>query len=172
MKYFATIEGKEYVIDILQDKIVVNDQSIDVDFKDLSERGMVSLLLGNRSIEAVVEERDDNYEVLIQGELYSVQVQDERSRRLALARGEVGTDTGELQIKSPMPGIIIATPAAEGSWVKKGDQIIILESMKMENELRSPRDGVLSRVLVSPGLSVEKDQVLAIISDEDDEGEG
>ena len=64
-----------------------------------------------------------------------------------------------------MPGIIIATPAAEGDAVQKGDKIIILESMKMENELRSPRDGVVTRVQVKPGDGVEKGQVLAVISD-------
>jgi biotin carboxyl carrier protein len=53
----------------------------------------------------------------------------------------------------------------EGSHVHKGDKIIILESMKMENELRSPRDGVVIRVQVKPGDGVEKGQVLAVIGD-------
>ncbi len=64
-----------------------------------------------------------------------------------------------------VPGIIIATPVAPGQLVQKGDKVIILESMKMENELRSPRDGIVSRVQVKAGDNVEKDQALAVISD-------
>lgn len=165
MRYFATIDGEEYVIDVGKESITVNDREYAVDFEDLIERGMVSLLLNNHSIEAIVEAEDEVSEVLIKGELYSVRVQDERTRRLAQARGETAVDSGEAQIKSPMPGIIIATPVAEGETVKKGDQIIILESMKMENELRAPRDGVVQRVAVTPGMSVEKDQLLAVIGD-------
>lgn len=168
MKYFATIDGQEFVIEVGQDSIKVDDQTFDIDFLELAERGMVSLLINNRSIEAIVEEEDDTSSVLVKGELYTVRVQDERTRRLAQARGETAADGGELVLKSPMPGIVIATPASEGQVVKKGDQIIILESMKMENELRAPRDGVVTRITVTPGTSVEKDQILAVISDEED----
>lgn len=169
MIYYATIEGNEYVIDIGKGHIAVDGKTYQIDFQDLSEPGIVSLLLNNRSIEAVVDEKDDLFDVLIRGELYSVHVQDERTRRLALARGETAVDGGEIVIKSPMPGIIVATPARVGQAVKKGDQIIILESMKMENELRAPRDGVVTRINVEPGASVEKDQALAVISDDDED---
>ncbi|MEM7335979.1 MAG: biotin/lipoyl-containing protein [Chloroflexota bacterium] len=168
MRYFATIEGEEYIIDIGKETISVGDETYHVDFMDLAERGMFSLLINNRSIEAVVEEEDEATSVLIKGELYSVKVQDERTRRLAEARGETADSGGELVIKSPMPGIVIATPAEVGQVVEKGDQIIILESMKMENELRAPRGGIVTRVAVTPGTSVEKDQVLAIIGDEEE----
>lgn len=168
MIYYAKIDGKEFTIDIGKGQISVDDQPYQLDFQDLSEPGIVSLLLNNRSIEAVVDEKeDDSFEVLIRGELYSVQVQDERSRRLAMARGETAVDSGEFVIKSPMPGIIVKTPVEAGQSVKKGDSIIILESMKMENELRAPRDGIVTRVHVEPGQSVEKDQALAIIGDEE-----
>jgi biotin carboxyl carrier protein len=72
-----------------------------------------------------------------------------------------------------MPGLIVAVPVEQGQTVKKGDQVIILESMKMENELRSPRDGVVHRVHVAQGASVEKDQALVTIGDaEADTAEG
>jgi biotin carboxyl carrier protein len=105
-------------------------------------------------------------EVLIMGDLYEVKVQDERVYRLMQARGEAGGVTGDVIVTSPMPGLIVVTPVAEGDRVKKGDKVIVLESMKMENELRSPRDGVVHRVHVSPGASVEKGQPLVTIGDE------
>ncbi len=167
MKYYATVEDKEYVIDVEPNKLLVNGVEYRYDFQELSEAGLVSLLINNRSLEAVVEERDGVSEVLISGELYSVQVQDERAYRLAKARGTVQSVTGEATVKSPMPGIIITVTVAEGDAVAKGDKLIILESMKMENELKSPRDGVVLAVAVEPGASVEKGQVLVVVGDPD-----
>ena len=166
MKYIATVNEQEIEIEVGQDReITVNGERYDVDFYQLPEGGLVSLLLNNSSYEAVVEARDDVWEVLLRGELYSVTVQDERAYRLAKARGGETAVHGEAIIKSPMPGIIIAAPVAVGDVVQKGDKIIILESMKMENELRSPRDGIVLRVQVKPGDGVEKGQVLAVIGD-------
>lgn len=168
MKYITHIEDQEFTIIIdRDDRIVVNDQVFNIDFQKLSEGGMLSLLINNRSLEAIVEERDDAWEVLLQGELYSVQVQDERAYRLAKARGTAAEASGEAMVKSPMPGLIVAVPVEQGQTIKKGDQVIILESMKMENELRSPRDGVVLRVHVEQGASVDKDQVLVTIGDAD-----
>jgi biotin carboxyl carrier protein len=65
-----------------------------------------------------------------------------------------------------MPGIIIAVSVTEGDEVTKGQKVVILESMKMENELTAPRDGVVMRVKVTSGDSVEKGQVLVVIGDE------
>lgn len=166
MKYIATVNDQEFEIEVGQDReIRVNGERYGVNFHQLPEGGLVSLLLNNLSYEAVVEARDDVWEVLLRGELYSVSVQDERAYRLAKARGGDTAVHGDAIIQSPMPGIIIATPVAEGDVVHKGDKIIILESMKMENELRSPRDGIVARVQVKPGDGVEKGQVLAVIGD-------
>jgi len=165
MKYYATVDDKEYIIDVESDKLLVNGVEYHYDFQELPEAGLVSLLINNRSLEAVVEERDGISDVLISGELYSVHVQDERAYRLAKARGTVQSVTGEATVKSPMPGIIIAVTVSEGDMITKGDKLIILESMKMENELKSPRDGVVLAVAVEPGASVEKGQVLVIVGD-------
>jgi biotin carboxyl carrier protein len=167
MKYITTVNDQQYSIEIDQEgRITVDGDAFDVDFHSLAEGGILSLILNNHSLEAIVEERDQAWEVLIRGELYSVQVQDERAYRLAMARGVTAEVTGEAAIKSPMPGLIIAVTVEEGQLVSKGDQIVILESMKMENELRSPRDGVVKRLHVQPGASVEKDQLLATIGEQ------
>ena len=86
--------------------------------------------------------------------------------KIALALRE-GKDevTGEAVVKSPMPGLIISVPVQEGQEVEKGDRIVILESMKMENELHSPRSGIVKHVYVVEGDSVEKGQLLATIGD-------
>lgn len=164
MKYIATVKNREFTVDISNDgAITIDDEPYDIDFRRLPSGGITSLLMDNRSISAVVEEYGDKWDVLIQGELYSVSVQDERSYRLAQRSGHgIGVD-GEAVMTSPMPGIIVAVPVAEGDRVSFGDKIIILESMKMENELRAPCDGIVTHINVVAGASVEKDQVLVTI---------
>jgi biotin carboxyl carrier protein len=166
MKYFANVNEQEFIIEIGQDnQITVNGEPFHINFKRMPNGGVTSLLINNRSLEAVVEEQDGIWQVLIRGELYPVQVTDERMQRLSKARGSFAAPDGETPVKSPMPGTIIAVPVKQGDVVHKGDKVIILESMKMENELRAPRDGMVAHVRVKPGTSVEKGQVLVVISD-------
>jgi biotin carboxyl carrier protein len=165
MKYISTVNGEKYEINIDQEgQITVNDKSYDVDVEFLSDTGVLSLLLDNHSIEAIVEEREGNWEVLIQGEIYTVLVQDERAYRLAKERGTSFDLSGVPIVRSPMPGLIIDVLVNIGQTVEKGEKIVVLESMKMENELRSPRDGTVTHITIDPGASVEKGQALVTIS--------
>ncbi len=169
MKYYATVDGVEYTIEIdREEQILVNGVRHQIDFQQLPESGTLSLLLDNRSLEAIVEAREDAWEVLLRGELYSVRVHDERSYRLSQARGELVEDAAELAIRSPMPGLILDVLVAPGDHVARGDTVVILESMKMENELRTSRDGLVRRVSVTNGESVEKNQTLVVIGDAED----
>ena len=103
--------------------------------------------------------------MLTKGELYSVNVMDERTFRLAQARGTELGDSGETVVKAPMPGLVIKVLVAAGDAVEKGQTVIILESMKMENELKAVRAGVVTAVKSEAGASVDKDQVLVVIGD-------
>jgi biotin carboxyl carrier protein len=98
------------------------------------------------------------------GDLYEVEVTDERSRRLANAFMAFGDTGGEVSIRAPMPGLIVRVAVEEGQAVSKGETLMILESMKMENELKSPRDGTIHRILVSAGENVEQNKVLVTVS--------
>ena len=167
MKYFAKVKDQEFNIEIGQDnKIVVNGETFEIDYQRMPRSGVTSLLINQHSLEAVVEEQDGGWQVLIRGELYPVVVVDERTHRLSKARGSFAAPDGDAAVKSPMPGTIIAVPVNEGDVVQKGDQVIILESMKMENELRAPRAGVVTHIRVETGAGVEKGQVLLVIGDQ------
>jgi pyruvate carboxylase subunit B len=72
--------------------------------------------------------------------------------------------TGEIMIKSPMPGLIVAVPVSEGQAVKKGQTVVVLESMKMENELKAPRDGMVAAIKIVPRQSVEQHQPLVVLT--------
>lgn len=163
MKYITRIDDKEYIIEIKGEEVFVNDEPYSVDMEQMG--GLLSLIINNKSFEAAIDEDDEGYNVMLKGEVYNVTVQDERAYRLAMARGELADASGDVNVKSPMPGTIIAVPVAVGDSVKKGDAVVILESMKMENELKSPRDGVILAVSTEAGKAVEKGESLVTIGD-------
>ncbi len=169
MKYIATINNNEYIIELeASGRTLVNGEPYDADLQQLGEGGLVSLLIENRSYEASIQMADrDRWNILLRGELYDVQVQDERAYRLAKARGELEADTGVVPTRAPMPGVVIRVPVGVGDHVSQGQTVVILESMKMENELKATRNGSVLAVNVSAGDSVEKDAILILVGDTD-----
>jgi biotin carboxyl carrier protein len=92
-------------------------------------------------------------------------VEDEGTRRAARARRmRKPTEEEYFLVRSPIPGLIFDVPAAEGQEVKQGEILVIVEAMKMENELRAPRDGVVKATFVVPGDSVDKGAPLVTLS--------
>jgi biotin carboxyl carrier protein len=167
MKYATTINSKTYIIEINDDKrVFVDGVEYAVDFESVSGQPVYSLLLDGRSYEAYVyeDEEVDAWQVLLSGDLYSVEVEDEREKRLRAQAGGVVQASGEFHLKAPMPGLIVDVPVVEGQAVKKGDILVILESMKMQNELKCPADGTVTRVRAKAGESVEHHQVLLSVS--------
>jgi len=102
--------------------------------------------------------------VLLLGRQYPVKVEDAREKRLRAAAGGAPQGSGEFQLKAPMPGLVVAIPIEENQEVEKGQVLLVLESMKMQNELRSPRAGKILRVKVKAGESVEQRQVLLTVA--------
>jgi biotin carboxyl carrier protein len=161
MKYITTVEDKQFLVEIIDEKHVSVDGKIyNVDFESVSGQPVFSLIVDGKSHEAYVQEGDEIWQVLMRGQLYPVKVEDEREKRLRAAAGGGVAETGEFHLRAPMPGLVIAIPVTDGQEVKKGQVLLILESMKMQNELKSPRDGKVSRIRVKPGESVEQKQAL------------
>lgn len=162
MKYIATVEGKEFVVDVVDDKhITVNGKTYQIDFESVSGQPVYSLIADGKSHESYIARGDDdNWHVLLRGRLYPVVVEDEREKRLRAAAGGGVAESGEFLLKAPMPGLVVTVPVEDGQEIKKGQVLLILESMKMQNELKSPRDGKVSRIKVKAGESVEQKQTL------------
>ena len=164
MKYIATVNGKTYTIEInREDRILCEGVERTVDFRLIDQQHLYSLLLDNASYEALIHEREGEYWVFLRGYLFTVQVEEERERRLREASGGRLGPTGEVAVKAPMPGLIVAVPVQEGQPVRKGEKLVLLESMKMQNEILAPRDGVVKAVRVRPGQSVEQNQILVVL---------
>lgn len=165
MKYLATLQDRTIEIEInADDEIMVDGERLSVNFQPVMGQLLYSLLLRGDSFEASVQATNEGWQVLLRGQLYQVDVEDERQRRLRQASGAIDLPGGEFHLKAPMPGLVVAVPVEEGQSVNKGDDLVVLESMKMQNELKSPRAGTISRVQVKQGDSVEQLQVLVILS--------
>ncbi len=161
MKYVTTIDGKEFVIEVVDERHVrVGDRLLPVDFKSVSGQPVYSLIVDGKSYESFVYQGDEDWQVLLRGRQFQVKVEDEREKRLKAEAGGGVVEGGEFHLKAPMPGLVVAIPVNEGDEVKKGEVLVILESMKMQNELKSPRDGTISHIKVKAGESVEQKQVL------------
>ena len=161
MKYITTVGDKEYLVEIVDEKhININGKIYEVDFESVSGQPVYSLIVDGKSHESYVQQGDDNWQVLLRGRLYPVTVEDEREKRLRAAAGSGVAESGEFLLKAPMPGLVVAILVEEGQEIKKGQVILILESMKMQNELKSPRDGTMGRIRVKAGESVEQKQTL------------
>jgi biotin carboxyl carrier protein len=161
MRYVTTIDGQEYTIEIVDEKhIRVGDRLLEVDFEAVSGQPVYSLIVNGKSYEAFVYSAEENWQVLLRGRLFPATVEDEREKRLRAAAGGTASEAGEFHLKAPMPGLIVSVPVKDGEAVKKGQVLVILESMKMQNELKSPRDGIVQRVRVKVGESVEQKQTL------------
>ncbi len=161
MKYITTIDNQDFEIEVVDERhIRIGDRLLEVDFESVSGQPVFSLILDGRSYEAFVYQGEEDWDVLLRGRQYQAKVVDEREKRLKAAAGGGAVEGGEFHLKAPMPGLVVAILIEEGQEVKKGQVMLILESMKMKNELKAPRDGIMGRVRVKAGESVEQRQTL------------
>ena len=161
MKYISTVNDTEYLIEIVDERHVsVNGRVFTVDFNSISGQPVYSLLVDGKSFEGFVYPGEEKWEVLLMGRQFPVVVEDEREKRLRAAAGGSVSETGEYHMKAPMPGMVVTVLVEEGQAIEKGQVLLILESMKMQNELKSPRAGTVGRLRVKAGESVEQKQTL------------
>ena len=162
--YYAGIEAGEYQIEILSNrKVLIDGELHEFDFQALRQHLSYSLLIQGESYEVNVYQENGEWEVLLRGKQYSVTVEDEREKRLMEAAGETDRITGAVSVLAPMPGLVIDIPIAEGAEVEEGDVLIVLESMKMQNELRAPRSGMVTRIQTELNANVERKQSLLVL---------
>ncbi len=168
MKYVTVINDQSYEIEIDNDgAILVNGELRDVDFLNLGG-SLYSIITENKSLEAVIDDDEDKIAVMMGGQLFETQVLDERAMLLLQRRGGLKITSGE--VNAPMPGLIVMVTVELGRNVAQGDTVVILESMKMQNELKSPVAGVVTAIHADTGQAVDKGDILVEIgpSSEDD----
>ncbi|MSP12717.1 MAG: biotin/lipoyl-binding protein [Chloroflexi bacterium] len=173
MKYAVTIGQQEFVVEIqASGQVIVDGQPYEIDMASidgapaLSRSGagsLLSLLIDNKSYEVFIERQEQDYRVMLGGEMYVVNVEDERLRRLQELGGHQASVSGEVVVKAPMPGLVVSVPVAPGQMVEMGQPVVILEAMKMENQIRAPRTGMVRAVRVSSGEVVNLGQIMVVL---------
>jgi biotin carboxyl carrier protein len=162
MLYDVTIDGRNYRIEIsLADgrwSCRVDGRSLEVDAV-LIRPDVLSLRIGNKAYE-IKSERVANELLLWVGSTpFAVEVRDPRSLR---GRTRVG-EPGPQRIVAPMPGKVVRLLASEGDRVEAGAALLVVEAMKMQNEIKSPKKGNVQKIVVREGAAVNAGDVLAII---------
>jgi acetyl/propionyl-CoA carboxylase alpha subunit len=165
MKYVTAVGDQQFTIDINHSgEVTVNGEVINVDMLQMQDTTMYSMIIDGQSHDVRMNEGDGVYIVQLGGAILEVIVEDERTRRLAGLRSSPAAVTGEVVIKAPMPGVVVDILVAEGQEVEQGDVVVVLESMKMQNEFKAPRAGRVHLVRVSLGDKIEQNGVMLTIA--------
>jgi len=163
MKYEVTVEGETFLIEIEDEKVLVNGQAHAVNMQSIDDLSLYSLLVDNSSYETFIDEEEGQFQVLLQtGEMYSVQVKGGRPRPTTI-KTPFKVPAGQATIQAPMPGLVVDVPVVEGQQITAGEVLVILESMKMENELRAEWDGTVQSIHIHPGDVAGQDQALVTV---------
>lgn len=161
MKYFVTIDGRELVVEVDGDVVQVNGRELHAHLSQVPGTPLRHLLLDARSLTIALERRErGEWSVELGGARHDIQVVDQRTRHIQSLTGEAPAQGGPGLLKAPMPGLVVRVLVQPGQRVGPGQGLVVLEAMKMENELRATAPATVGSILVDPGQAVEKGQVL------------
>ncbi|MFN8534840.1 MAG: biotin/lipoyl-containing protein [Dehalococcoidia bacterium] len=165
MKYSADVEGKRLEIEISGDETaltVTGPTGVREGSLARHDRGRYVLRIGDRIVEGHVTPTEDGFVVVYRGRTYPIVVADERARTLSQLGGARRSHHGGT-VKAPMPGLVKAVQVKPGDAVVRGTSLVILEAMKMENDLTAPSEGTVKEVRVAAGDKVDQGQVLVVL---------
>ena len=162
MKYVVRDGDTVHEIVVDGDRVEVDGETVTARIEDIPGTPMQLLTLGERREKLFARRGPDrgSFDISIAGFRFMLEALDERSRVIRELAGGSSRAKGPAHLKAPMPGLIVRVAVKEGDQVRAGQGLIVMEAMKMENELRAATDGVVKRVAVSPGTAVEKGTLL------------
>jgi len=166
MKYIAWIDNKQYEVEVeLQNGLYLvslNGKKHRVDARKLADGSIYSMLIAGESYEADVRPDGEVINVSIHGESYRVSVTEELWAKAATS-AEAGPVRGAYELKAPMPGLVVQICVKEGQKVQEGEPLVVIEAMKMQNELSAQSAGTVKNILVKEQDAVDPDRVLLVI---------
>jgi biotin carboxyl carrier protein len=160
VKYYARISEKTYECSLEAENgrvfVEVDGVRYEADLQHVPHAHAYSLLLDGRSYEFTLHEGEEGIELAGGAGLFRVEVEDARTHAAREATAHGRADTGPAVLKAVMPGIVRDVMTEAGAAVEKGQALLILEAMKMQNEIRAERAGTVSKVHVGAGETVDK----------------
>jgi acetyl/propionyl-CoA carboxylase alpha subunit len=144
-------------------EISIDGRAVLVDAVKSGRSTIYSIIEDGKQFEVIVDEQGAHgFDVLVGGQLFHLEAFDERSKLLTSTSKAVAT--GPQRVESEMPGKVVKIAVQAGTPVAEGQGVVILEAMKMENEIKSPIDGVVTEIDVSEGQTVESGALLFVVS--------
>jgi biotin carboxyl carrier protein len=163
MTYDVTIDGKQYRLELNRAdgrwSCRLDGRQVAVDAV-LARPDVLSLRIGNQAYEVKCERVASDLHLWVGSERFAVEVRDPRSFR---GRARTVDAHGPRKLTAPMPGKVVRVLAGQGSAVEAGAGVLVVEAMKMQNEVKSPKKGTIQKILVSEGAAVNAGDVLAIV---------
>ncbi len=160
--YTVSTNNSSYKIEKENDTWKLNGENISIDQIQISETNY-HIIKDNKTYDVDIikfNKEDKTALIKVNGTKYELKIADKFDELLK----NLGMDNLAAKkvnnIKAPMPGLVLNILVEDGTVVKKGDALIVLEAMKMENILKSPTDGTVKKISVKKGVAVEKNQVL------------
>ncbi|HEY5218313.1 MAG TPA: acetyl-CoA carboxylase biotin carboxyl carrier protein subunit [Gemmatimonadaceae bacterium] len=162
MKYLVTVNGEEHEVRLDGAGVQTNGSTAAAHVADIEGTPVCLLTIGD-AVHRVLVRRGDRrglYTLSIGGYRYEVDALDERGRTIRDLSWAAAAAAGPAPLMAPMPGLIVRINVRAGDQVQAGQGLVVMEAMKMENELRAVATGTVKTVLVTPGTAVEKGAVL------------
>ena len=163
MTYDVAIDGKTYRLDLSQSEgrwsCRIDGRKIEVDAV-LARPNVLSLRIGNKAYEVKCERVGADTHIWVGSRRFAADVRDPRSLR---GRARTADDHGPKKLAAPMPGKVVRVLLSQGDQVEAGAGVLVVEAMKMQNEVKSPKKGTIQKILVSEGAAVNAGDVLAIV---------
>lgn len=163
MIYDVSIDGKTHRLDLNQVEgrwsCQLDGRPIEVDAV-LARPNVLSLRIGNKAYEVKCERVASDIHIWVGSRRFAPEVRDPRSLR---SRSHSVDDHGPRKLTAPMPGKVVRILLAQGSEVEAGAGVLVVEAMKMQNEVKSPKKGTIQKIVVSEGAAVNAGDVLAIV---------
>ncbi|MGC2330539.1 MAG: biotin/lipoyl-containing protein [Candidatus Acidiferrales bacterium] len=169
MKLAIELDGKMRTIEIGSDEAcpngralcTIDGRAVEADAIEVAP-GIYSILIGSSSFEVRVEPDAASLQITVAGREYAARIRDRRQWRRN--RGAAIEAEGRQRVLAPMPGKVVRVLVKPGEAVEAGKGILVVEAMKMQNEVRSPKSGKVERILVSEGQAVSAGEVLAVVT--------
>ena len=166
MKYIVEVAAERYEVEIGPDGVMFNGELVSASHTDVPGSPVRQVTIGD-SVHRVIARRGASrgaYTVLVNGQRFAVEALDARTRAIRdLSAASAGV-VGPAPLIAPMPGMIVRVSVAPGDTVVAGQGMIVMEAMKMENELRAAGPGTVTAVRVIAGTAVQKGAVLVELS--------
>nr|MCA9721775.1 biotin/lipoyl-binding protein [Gemmatimonadota bacterium] len=145
MKYLVTIGERRIEVEIAGEGVRVDGTPVTAHLGRIPGTPAVRLVLDDVPVELAVEGRTaDQWQLVAAGTVHEVEVVDERTAHIRSLAGGSGVQAAGGSVKAPMPGLVVRVLVEVGATVEKGQGLVVLEAMKMENELRAPADGIVT----------------------------